>query len=104
MPLPDGSVDTILMTWMLCSIPNAPKALQQMKRVLKPDGRLIFIEHSYALDSGVSAWQDRLTPVWKKITSRCHLNRKIDELIEAAGFRVTLAEKVLSSRTAPYDV
>ena len=88
-PLADSSVDTIVMTWTLCSIANAPKALQQMKRVLKADGRLIFVEHGRARDPNVVAWQDRLTPVWKHVGGGCHLNRKIDELIEAAGFQIT---------------
>jgi ubiquinone/menaquinone biosynthesis C-methylase UbiE len=88
LPLPDQSIDTIVMTWALCSIPNAPKALAQMKRVLKPDGRLLFIEHGRAPEPGVVTWQDRLTPVWKRIGGGCHLNRKIDELIAAAGFEI----------------
>ena len=67
LPLPDQSIDTIVTTWTLCSIPNAPKALEQMKRVLKTRGRLLFIEHGRSPDPGVVAWQDRLTPVWKRI-------------------------------------
>jgi ubiquinone/menaquinone biosynthesis C-methylase UbiE len=86
LPLADESVDTIVMTWTLCSIPDAPRALAQMKRVLKADGRLLFIEHGRSPDAGVVAWQDRLTPVWKKIGGGCHLNRKIDELLATAGF------------------
>lgn len=86
LPLADESVDTIVMTWTLCSIPDAPRALAQMKRVLKADGRLLFIEHGRSPDAGVVAWQDRLTPVWKKIGGGCHLNRKIDELLAKAGF------------------
>lgn len=88
LPLANASVDTIVMTWTLCSIPNAPEALQQMKRVLKPGGRLVFVEHGRAPDSGVAVWQDRLTPIWKRIGGGCHLNRKIDELLEAAGFQI----------------
>jgi ubiquinone/menaquinone biosynthesis C-methylase UbiE len=88
-PLSDKSIDTVVMTWTLCSIPDPLKALRQMKRVLKPDGRLIFIEHGRAPDSGVAAWQDRLTPVWKRIGGGCHLNRKIDDLLVAAGFQIT---------------
>jgi ubiquinone/menaquinone biosynthesis C-methylase UbiE len=84
--LADQSIDTIVMTWTLCSIPDAPRALVQMKRVLKEDGRLLFIEHGRSPDAGVVAWQDRLTPVWKKIGGGCHLNRKIDELLTTAGF------------------
>lgn len=87
-PLSDQSVDTVVVAWSLCSIPNAPAALQQIKRVLKPDGWLIFLEHGRAPDSGVAVWQDRLTPAWKHIGGGCHLNRKIHDLIEAAGFRI----------------
>jgi ubiquinone/menaquinone biosynthesis C-methylase UbiE len=88
-PLPDSSIDTAVITWTLCSIPNAPRALQQVKRVLKGDGRIIFLEHGRAPDPAVSQWQDGLTPMWKRIGGGCHLNRKIDDLIEAAGFRIS---------------
>ena len=63
-------------------------SLQEMKRVLKASGRLIFVEHGRAPDTGVSVWQDRLTPVWKRIGGGCHLNRRIDELIRKAGFDI----------------
>ncbi|HSU31143.1 MAG TPA: class I SAM-dependent methyltransferase [Bryobacteraceae bacterium] len=89
LPLADASIDTIVMTWTLCSIPNAPEALKQVKRLLKPGGRLIFLEHGRAPDHGVVAWQDRLTPLWKQIAGGCHLNRKVDELITVAGFQIT---------------
>lgn len=89
LPLIDSSVDTIVMTWSLCSIPNPAAALQQMKRVLRKTGRLIFIEHGRSIDPPVTIWQDRITPVWKAITGGCHLNRKIDELIKDAGFQIT---------------
>jgi SAM-dependent methyltransferase len=89
LPLVSASIDTVVVTWTLCSIANAPKALLQMKRVLKPGGRLIFVEHGRAPDPGVVLWQDRITPVWKHVGGGCHLNRKIDELITAAGFRIT---------------
>ena len=87
--LADASVDTVVLTWTLCSIANAPKALQQMRRVLKANGYLIFLEHGRAPDPGVAVWQDRLTPLWKRAGGGCHLNRKVDELIEAAGFQIT---------------
>ena len=89
LPLGDASIDTIVMTWSLCSIPNPSAALEQMKRLLKRDGRLIFIEHGRSADPGVRVWQDRLTPMWKHIGGGCHLNRKIDDLIQAAGFGIT---------------
>jgi ubiquinone/menaquinone biosynthesis C-methylase UbiE len=87
-PLANASVDTVVITWTLCSIANAAKALQQIKRVLKADGRLVFLEHGRAPDAGVAAWQDRLTPMWRRVGGGCHLNRKIDKLIEGAGFQI----------------
>jgi ubiquinone/menaquinone biosynthesis C-methylase UbiE len=89
LPLPNESVDTVVVTWTICSIPNVEQALRQMKRVLKPSGRLIFLEHGRSPDPSVVAWQDRLTPLWKRFTGGCHLNRKMDELITAAGFQIT---------------
>jgi ubiquinone/menaquinone biosynthesis C-methylase UbiE len=87
-PLSDSSIDTIVMTWSLCSMANPAAALQQMKRVLKRDGYLIFIEHGRSTDTRVTIWQDRITPVWKRIAGGCHLNRKIDDLIRIAGFQI----------------
>ena len=86
--LADESVDTVVMTWTLCSIPDPMRALAQMKRVLKPDGRMLFIEHGKSPDAGVARWQDRLQPAWKKIGGGCHLNRKIDQLLGTAGFEI----------------
>jgi SAM-dependent methyltransferase len=88
-PLSDASIDTVVLTWTLCSVANAPTALQQIKRVLKTDGHVSFLEHGRPPDPGVVAWQDRLTPVWKRVGCGCHLNRKIDHLIEAAGFQIS---------------
>jgi ubiquinone/menaquinone biosynthesis C-methylase UbiE len=87
-PLPDSSIDTVVMTWSLCSIPNPGAALHQMKRVLKGHGRLIFVEHGRSADASVKIWQDRITPLWKRIGGGCHLNRKVDDLIKAAGFHI----------------
>ena len=89
LPLANASMDTVVLTWTLCSIPNAPYALQEMKRVLKPSGRLIFLEHGHSPDQNVAVWQDRLTPFWKSFTGGCHLNRRIDELIKDAEFQIT---------------
>jgi ubiquinone/menaquinone biosynthesis C-methylase UbiE len=86
--LPDETFDTVVVTWTLCSIPDVSGALVQMRRVLKRNGRLIFIEHGRAPDSAVVVWQDRLTPVWKRVAGGCQLNRKVDELIEGAGFQI----------------
>lgn len=89
LPLPDASIDTAVITWTLCSIPNAAQALQNVRRALKPNGMLLFIEHGRAPEPGVAAWQDRLTPIWKRFAGGCHLNREIDALIAAAGFQIT---------------
>jgi len=91
-PLEDSSVDTVVTTWTLCSIPDVAKALVEMRRVLKPDGRLLFVEHGLSADENVRRWQNRLNPVWKKIAGGCHLNRPMRTLIENAGFRVSRLE------------
>lgn len=91
-PRPDHEFDTVVTTWTMCSIPDLRKALAEVRRVLKTDGRLVFAEHGRATESSVVRWQNALTPVWKRIGGGCHLNRPIDELIVAAGFRVDKLE------------
>src|ERR1700686_402155 len=86
-PLDGHTVDTVVMTWTLCTIPQADRALSEMRRVLKPSGRLLFVEHGLAPDAGVRKWQDWLTPAFKRISGGCHLNRPIRTMIESAGFR-----------------
>ena len=86
-PLEKASIDTVVTTWTLCSIPDADRALREMHRVLKPAGRLLFVEHGRAPDPNVVWWQDRLTPIWKRLGGGCHLNRAIGSLIEGAGFQ-----------------
>lgn len=87
-PLPADAVDTVLVTYSLCTIPDVHAALANMRRVLKPGGQLIFCEHGKAPDAGVRRWQDRLNPTWRALAGGCHLNRDIPALIEAAGFRI----------------
>ncbi|MBI4196028.1 MAG: class I SAM-dependent methyltransferase [Betaproteobacteria bacterium] len=87
-PLDDRCLDMVVTTWTLCTIPDPIKALQEMRRVLKPDGTLLFAEHGLAPDANVRTWQERLNPLWGKVTGGCNLNRKMDELIRAAGFRI----------------
>ncbi|WP_149804531.1 class I SAM-dependent methyltransferase [Mesorhizobium sp. NFR06] len=87
-PLDDGSIDTVVTTWTLCSIPGAVQALEEMRRVLKPAGQLLFVEHGLSPETNVRKWQDRLTPIWKRIGGGCHLNRPIKSLIEIAGFSI----------------
>jgi ubiquinone/menaquinone biosynthesis C-methylase UbiE len=89
LPLADGSMDSVVVTWSLCSIENPAKALSEMRRVLKPTGNLIFIEHGRAPESRVAVWQERLTPLWKRVAGGCHLNRKVDHLISGAGFQIS---------------
>jgi ubiquinone/menaquinone biosynthesis C-methylase UbiE len=91
-PLEDGSVDTVVMTWTLCTIPRAAEALGEMRRVLRPAGRLLFVEHGLAPEAGVRRWQNRLTPAWKLLAGGCHLNRAIGAMIEGAGFRIERLE------------
>lgn len=87
-PLESASIDTLVTTWTLCSIPKVTEALAEMRRVLKLNGELLFVEHGAAPDHDVRRWQDRLTPLWKPIAGGCHLNRPIARLIGDAGFAV----------------
>jgi ubiquinone/menaquinone biosynthesis C-methylase UbiE len=87
-PLDAASIDTVVTTWTLCTIPNVPLALAEMRRVLKPGGALLFVEHGRAPEAGVARWQDRLDPLWSRIAGGCHLNRKMDDLIASNGFRI----------------
>jgi ubiquinone/menaquinone biosynthesis C-methylase UbiE len=89
LPLDTASVDTVVTTWTLCSIPDAVRALKEMRRVLRESGQLLFVEHGLAPEERVQRWQNRLTPLWKKIGGGCHLNRPIRALIESGGFAVT---------------
>ncbi len=87
-PLEPESVDTVLVTYTLCTIPNVIAALEGMRQVLKQSGRLIFCEHGKAPDEAVRRWQDRLNPLWGRLGGGCNLNRDIPSLIETAGFRI----------------
>jgi len=91
-PIDDDSIDTVVTTWTLCTIPQAEVALAEVRRVLRRSGRLAFVEHGLAPDKRVRYWQDRLTPAWRCISGGCHLNRSIRNMIEASGFRVDRLE------------
>ena len=91
-PVAGSLFDTIVMTWTLCSIPDPASALAEMRRVLKPGGQLLFVEHGRSLENGVARWQRRLTPCWTWISGGCHLDRKTDDLLRAAGFQINSLE------------
>jgi ubiquinone/menaquinone biosynthesis C-methylase UbiE len=86
-PLDDRSIDTVVTTWTLCSIPDLRRALAEIRRVLTAEGRLLFVEHGRAPEPSVREWQDRLTPIIKRLGGGCHLNRPIAEILEREGFR-----------------
>ena len=92
LPLDAASMDTVVTTWTLCSISDAVGALKEMRRVLRENGQLLFVEHGLAPEEGVQAWQNRLTPLWKRISGGCHLNRPIPTLIERGGFDIRRLE------------
>ncbi len=87
-PLDDRSVDTVLVTFALCTIPDPMKALAGMRRVLKPGGKLVFCEHGAAPDANVLKWQNRINPVWRTLFGGCNLNRRMPSLIESSGFKI----------------
>jgi ubiquinone/menaquinone biosynthesis C-methylase UbiE len=92
LPLEDRSIDSVVTTWTLCSVRDPMAALRQIRRVLRPGGRLIFIEHGLAPQAGVRRWQERITPLWRRIAGGCHLNRPIDDLIGQSGLRLAEIE------------
>jgi ubiquinone/menaquinone biosynthesis C-methylase UbiE len=91
-PLDAQDIDTVVSTWTLCTIPNAAQALSEIRRVLKPDGRLIFVEHGRSPDQGVAKWQNRMNGVQNRIAGGCNLNRPIDIMIRACGFNIAELE------------
>lgn len=87
-PLKDGSVDTVVVTYTLCTVPDPEAALHEMGRVLKPGGRLLFCEHGMAPDADVRRWQARINPLWRRLGGGCNLDRDIPRLIADGGFRI----------------
>ena len=87
--LPDNSVDTILITYTLCTIPDLDKSMAEMMRVLKSEGRFIFCEHGIAPDQNIIKWQSRINPIWKAIMGGCNINRNIPKIITDSGFHIT---------------
>jgi len=98
----DRSFDTVVITWTLCSVADAEKCLREVRRVLKPGGTLLFAEHGAAPHASVRVWQERLTPLWRRIAGGCHLNRKPDELLRDAAFRIDRLEARYVRRPRPF--
>lgn len=88
MPFADARFDTVVTTFTLCSVASQAAVLAEIRRVLKPGGTALFLEHGAAPDAGVATWQRRIEPVWKRIGGNCHLTRPIADAYEAAGFSV----------------
>ena len=86
-PADNNSFDAAVITWTLCTIPDAGKALEEIRRVLKPQGRLVFAEHGVSPEPGVAKWQNRINPVWRSLAGGCNLNRSPEQLLGQAGFK-----------------
>ena len=102
MPFPDDHFDSVVITYTLCTIPDAKSASLEIRRVLKPGGKLIFCEHGLAPDPGVAKWQGRIDPIWGKIAGGCHLNRDIPQLITGAGFTLETLEQMYLPSTPKF--
>ena len=98
-PLEDKSVDTAVVTFVLCTIPDWEASLSELRRVLKPGGKVLFSEHGLAPDEGVAKWQRRIEPVWKKLAGGCHLTRDTKSMLETSGFKIDQHETMYLPNT-----
>jgi ubiquinone/menaquinone biosynthesis C-methylase UbiE len=103
LPLDDASVDHVLITWTLCTIPDAGRALAEVRRVLRPGGALHFAEHGRAPDPAVVRWQRRLNPLQRRLFGGCHLDRPIDELVRGAGLDLTELDAAYLEGPKPFS-
>ena len=101
-PLPDNSIDTVLITYTMCTIPDVELSNLEIMRVLKPEGQLLFCEHGLAPDTNVIKWQRRINPVWNKIAGGCNLNRDIPKLITSSGFKILDMEEMYLPSTPKF--
>jgi SAM-dependent methyltransferase len=100
--LTSASIDHVLTTWTLCSIPDVDRALSEIRRVLRPGGTFHFVEHGRSPDRKVAGWQDRLTPIQRRVAGGCHLNRPIDQLVLNSGLELTRLENYYANGPRPF--
>ena len=93
MPFDDASFDTLLVTFTLCSVDDQKQVLSEMRRVLRPGGKVLFLEHGSAPDAGVQKWQRRIEPIWKRIGGNCHLTRAVTGAYRDSGFKTRNVDK-----------
>ena len=101
-PLPDKSIDTVLITYTMCTIPDVALSNSEIIRVLKDDGKLLFCEHGLAPDKNIAKWQKRINPLWSKIAGGCNLNRDIPNLITSSGFKISNMEEMYLPSTPKF--
>jgi ubiquinone/menaquinone biosynthesis C-methylase UbiE len=101
-PLASASIDHVLVTWTLCSIPDVDRALREIRRVLRPGGLFHFVEHGRSPDREVAGWQDRLTPFQRRLAGGCHLNRPVDQLVLNCGFKLIRLENYYAKGPRPF--
>ena len=101
-PLPNDSIDTVVITYTLCTIPDTQLSNEEIMRVLKPNGKLLFCEHGLAPDINVVKWQKRINPIWNKVAGGCNLNRDIPKLIRSSGFKILNMEEMYLPSTPKF--
>ncbi len=101
-PLTDQSIDTVLITYTMCTIPDIKLSNSEIMRVLKPEGQLLFCEHGLAPDKNIAKWQRRINPIWRKIAGGCNLNRDIPKLITSSGFKISNMEEMYLPSTPKF--
>ena len=92
--LPQDSIDTVVMTYTLCTIPNPQDALKEIKRVMKTDAKMLFCEHGTAPDKNIIKWQNRINPIWGKLFGGCNINRDIPNILKESGFKINTLDQM----------